>query len=289
MNGEIHTFNNILLTNWRFYIILGKMGNNVKECFMSVYRDLSKKWQHEWISSSKNLKLAKGERYSDVKAQFFNNKLEELEKTDPKNFSQYCYDFTSVQDSNRRKWGIVSAALIGIEVGLIVPAVLGAVATSPMWIGAVATTAVGYAVARFKHSRYKRAFSLVKLLRGDIPQIKYFKFFKQKDEKHTKEMERDQFLASEDYPNMLKEAKIVPVMEKRFKEFYCYNPVTALESTEQNEEYKPEFVKAEPLSEEEFEAETKKRARREALKTMLKRAVILGVREGIRKAAEPTK
>ncbi len=259
---------------------------------MSVFRDLNKEWQNEWIQGPSKVKGENGESYLDRKALFINSKLEELEKNEPSKFSQYCHDLISYNDSNRKKWSIVSAALLGVEVGLLVPAALGVIASTPLWIGAVATAAFGYAVVMFKHRRYKRAYNICKVLRGDKKEIGFFRLFtKNKDDKHFVTMNRNDFVNSEEYPAMLKSSKIPPVIEKHFNQIYDYSLQYPTLDTETDkpvatEEYKPEFVKVEPKSEEEFEKETRKRARMEAFKVLIKRAVVAGIRSGISKAAE---
>ena len=176
----------------------------------------------------------------------------------------------------------------------MIPALIGAVAVTPVYLGALATVVVAKSVAFFKQRRYKLSYNLIKLLRGDSKNIKYFKFFTKGKEKHWVSMERDEFLASDDYSKILKSSQIAPVVEDRFKEIYGYSqeyPVLDTETTENNShEYKPEFVRVEPKSDEEFEAETKKRVRKEKINAVLKTAILVGIQTGLSKAvAERTK
>jgi len=191
---------------------------------MSVYRDLNSAWEKEWLHVGRNVKSEKGKSYLDKKDEFLNSKLSDLERDNPGDFSQYCSDFVSVQDSKRKTWSIAAATTLALGAGLVGAAALGVMAITPVFLGAVATVAVAHVISVVKHRRYKMAFNLAKVLRGDKPQMKYFKLFrKDKEQKHFVTMDRNEFVNSEDYHKILKASKIPPAVEKRFDEIYGYS------------------------------------------------------------------
>ncbi|MBR4270516.1 MAG: hypothetical protein IKQ31_02445 [Clostridia bacterium] len=184
---------------------------------MSVYRELNSIWQKEWSSISS--RASGNGDYTTRKLEFFNAKLEELSVNDPSKFSQYCSDFFSVNNSKRKYWGVLDAAMLGVGVGIIVPAILGAIAITPVFLGAVATVAVAKAITHVKQKRYKIATRVIEILRANTNKIKFFRFFKKdKKDKHFYTFTRAEFLENEDYSKVLHKSQIPAAVEKHFRE-----------------------------------------------------------------------
>ncbi len=186
---------------------------------MSVYDDLNLQWQKDWLSESKTLN--RGDSYINLKNQFMNDKLEDLKISDRAKFNQYCGDFASEQNSKRKIWGVANAGVLGVGVGLVVSAFLSGTLVTPLFLGAMAAVVVAKAITSFKNRRYKLSTSIINVLRGTKKEIDYVKFTrKSKEESYYHKMTREEFLASEDYPTLIKASQIPPAVAQYFKDTY---------------------------------------------------------------------
>ena len=231
---------------------------------MSIYQEFNSDWQRDWSKKFLSGKLDDKGDYTSRRIRFMNEKLEELKQSDPRKFSQYCSDFYSVQNTNKQKWGIINAAVLGVGIGLTAAALFGVATFTPLFVGALATVVVAKTFTFVKLRHYKLSTALIKILRGDTDRIRYFKFFKRaektsqaegenKEEKetHYNSLTREELLKHKDYPMLLKTAQIPPALEEEYKEIYKNNTsVISFGPAPLSEEHKPNQHGSEQTSEE---------------------------------------